>query len=295
MTSLGTLWQFSRPHTVKGSVISVLALCVLCGNHSGSWAPWWLLWVALVSAVACNMFITGINQVTDVSIDRVNKPYLPLAAGSMHVREGYLISTVSLVVALVTAGLGGARFAALIATIALCGALYSLPPIRLKQRHQSAAFSIVLVRGFLINWGFFALFTSQWSLAQVPGWLWSLVIFVVAYSIAIAWVKDIPDAEGDSKARIRTYVMQLGAGKTLKRSAVVVFLGAVLAATICILSPATQQPWAFAAVPVVVATGYGMLALKIQPQNRESIRAFYRWLWRLFYLFYAGMALVSAV
>ena len=33
---------------------------------------------ALVAALHSNVFITGLNQLSDVAIDRVNKPYLPL-------------------------------------------------------------------------------------------------------------------------------------------------------------------------------------------------------------------------
>jgi homogentisate solanesyltransferase len=35
-------------------------------------------------ALLCgNVFIVGINQIYDVGIDRINKPYLPLAAKQM--------------------------------------------------------------------------------------------------------------------------------------------------------------------------------------------------------------------
>ena len=37
--------------------------------------------IALFSALCVNVYIVGINQIFDVEIDRVNKPYLPLASG----------------------------------------------------------------------------------------------------------------------------------------------------------------------------------------------------------------------
>lgn len=34
--------------------------------------------IALVSSLHSNVFITGLNQLSDVAIDKINKPYLPL-------------------------------------------------------------------------------------------------------------------------------------------------------------------------------------------------------------------------
>ncbi len=48
------------------------------------------------------MFITGLNQLTDVEIDRINKPYLPLASGAYTLTTGYLIVGLCLVFALIS-------------------------------------------------------------------------------------------------------------------------------------------------------------------------------------------------
>lgn len=37
----------------------------------------------VVALLCANAFIVGINQIYDVKIDEVNKPYLPIAAGEM--------------------------------------------------------------------------------------------------------------------------------------------------------------------------------------------------------------------
>lgn len=38
---------------------------------------------ALVPALLMNVSIVGLNQLYDVEIDKINKPYLPLASGEM--------------------------------------------------------------------------------------------------------------------------------------------------------------------------------------------------------------------
>lgn len=42
---------------------------------------------ALASALLMNVCIVGLNQLYDVEIDKVNKPYLPLASGEMTMRQ----------------------------------------------------------------------------------------------------------------------------------------------------------------------------------------------------------------
>ncbi len=43
---------------------------------------------ALVPALLMNVCIVGLNQLYDVEIDRVNKPYLPLASGELSEAQG---------------------------------------------------------------------------------------------------------------------------------------------------------------------------------------------------------------
>lgn len=43
---------------------------------------------AMVPALLMNICIVGLNQIFDVPIDRINKPYLPLASGEFTMRMG---------------------------------------------------------------------------------------------------------------------------------------------------------------------------------------------------------------
>ena len=40
-----------------------------------------------------NLYIVGINQLSDIEIDKVNKPYLPLASGELSVKTGILLTS----------------------------------------------------------------------------------------------------------------------------------------------------------------------------------------------------------
>ncbi|XLR30996.1 hypothetical protein S83_058896, partial [Arachis hypogaea] len=46
---------------------------------------------AVVAALFMNIYIVGLNQLSDIEIDRINKPYLPLASGEYSVGTGVTI------------------------------------------------------------------------------------------------------------------------------------------------------------------------------------------------------------
>src|SRR3954449_9199132 len=105
------LWRFSRPHTIIGTTLSVLALYAIAVTRFAGGALdarlFDLVWT-LVAAWCVNIFIVGINQLEDVEIDRINKPFLPIAAGDLSPAAGRRIVAVCAVVPLVLAVTQGA-------------------------------------------------------------------------------------------------------------------------------------------------------------------------------------------
>ncbi|CAM9473443.1 unnamed protein product, partial [Ectocarpus fasciculatus] len=73
---LKTLWEFSRPHTMIGTAVAIPAIGVFAGPPGvlpGRRFFLSMLW-AMVPSLFINVYITGLNQITDVEIDKVNKP-----------------------------------------------------------------------------------------------------------------------------------------------------------------------------------------------------------------------------
>jgi homogentisate phytyltransferase / homogentisate geranylgeranyltransferase len=200
-----TLWQFSRPHTIIGSVFSITALyCIACTGknieqHLG-------LYIAtLIAALGCNVFIVGLNQIVDIKLDEINKPYLPLAAKTLSPKNAFIIIYVSLAIALLVSLATSLFLFLLITIILIIGVAYSVPPLQLKKHHLPAALAITVVRGFLVNVGMFLHFQNQINKNYaIPTYVWCVTIFIMAFSVAIAWFKDLPDTDGDNQYHIKT-------------------------------------------------------------------------------------------
>ncbi len=104
MNPLKILWQFSRPHTIIGSTLSILSIfAIAAGTSPGALIHPFLLPFSLLSAVACNIYITGLNQWSDVEVDKINKPWLPIAAGVLSPNAAFRIVVVCGALALLSA------------------------------------------------------------------------------------------------------------------------------------------------------------------------------------------------
>ena len=141
MKPIITLWKFSRPHTIIGSVISIFTLYyIVCAKQETQSLSY--LAMALGIGINCNVFIVGINQIADVHIDKINKPYLPIPAGLLSIQQAKMIVSIALLISLGLAIYISAYLFAIIALAATIGWAYSMPPFHLKQHHVSAAIAI---------------------------------------------------------------------------------------------------------------------------------------------------------
>ena len=293
---MNALWRFSRPHTVIGTALSVVGIYLVAVDQLpgldfaaglGDAA------LVLVAGLAVNVFIVGINQLEDVDIDRINKPYLPLAAGDMTRRQGQSIVAVAGVVPIALAlTQGGFELAAVVAALAV-GAAYSLPPLRLKRFPAAASLCISGVRSVVVNLGVYGHFAAAFGSGalDIPAPIWALTLFVVPFSFAIAILKDVPDIEGDRRYRVMTFSVRLGAGRVMH-----IGLAALASAYLgmAVLGPLTI----YAADPVVLVAGHlAALALlwhwsrETEVSDRASFTRFYMRVWKLFFLEYALLPL----
>jgi homogentisate phytyltransferase/homogentisate geranylgeranyltransferase len=286
------LWRFSRPHTIIGTTVSVVGLFAISvdaigGGVDAGKAAFHLFWT-LVAAVAVNVYIVGINQITDVEIDRVNKPFLPIAAGELSLERAWLIVAAC---GILPVGLaltqGAAETAAVVAALAI-GTAYSVPPVRLKRFAIAASLCVSGVRSAIVNLGVAAHFTAALGTqgATIPPGVWALTAFVLPFSLAIAILKDVPDAEGDRAHTILTFTVRHG-GRAVMRAGLAILTLAYLG--MALLGPLLVT----GADPVLLAGGHlaALAALWIaarsaDPSDRAGFTRFYMRVWLLFFLEY---------
>lgn len=247
------LWRFTRPHTIIGSAIAIPSIFLLAAPTYQSFFTWRSLAslvYASVPSLFMNLYITGLNQITDVDIDKINvsahvvngsttyssrisniiavdgqKPDLPIAKGDLKYSTACAVVLIALAISMAmsvmhpvfsSSGLQTALWGSF-----LLGTLYSLPPFRMKKHPLLAAFCIVAVRGTIINAGFYshAVSTVFGSVPEISGVLSCLLndwkcglssLFFGVFGIVIALMKDVPDAHGDRIFNIRSFTVRMG-------------------------------------------------------------------------------------
>jgi homogentisate phytyltransferase / homogentisate geranylgeranyltransferase len=239
--------------------------------------------LALVSCLAANIYVVGLNQLTDVAIDRINKPELPLAAGSMSSSTARRIVVAAAALSLITALLAGPYLLTIVIVVLLVGTAYSLPPLRLKSYASWAALSIAATRGLIANVGLLLHYNAVLGITTPTATLVIVGVFFFGFAIVIALYKDLPDLAGDKAHHIQTLTVRLGPARVIR-------IGRRLLSA-CYLLPIGV---ALAGLPQIAALfllishtiiigGFWQRSLAVRPERQADVVALYQLLWRMFY------------
>jgi homogentisate phytyltransferase/homogentisate geranylgeranyltransferase len=280
-SALLVLWRFGRPHTLIGTSLSIAGLYAIAASLGRASNAVDLLWT-LLAGLCVNVFIVGINQLEDVEIDRLNKPWLPIAAGDLSLEAGRRIVVVAAIAPIVMAATQGVAELVAVSVALAIGWAYSSPPLRLKRYPALAAGSITFVRSLVVNLGVWLHVAGT----PVSAGVWALTAVTVPFSFAIAVLKDVPDIEGDRRFGIATFSVRLG-----PRPVLAVGVGALTLAGVgmAIAGPLLLDG---ASAPVLVAghvLGVAVLwrwALRVDASDPVAFAGFYQRVWQLFFCEY---------
>ncbi|KAJ6354716.1 hypothetical protein OIU77_005342 [Salix suchowensis] len=292
---LHSFYQFSRPHTVIGTLIGITLVSLLPVETISDLSPTFFMGPAevqaLVPSVLMNIYVVGLNQLFDVEIDKVNKPYLPLASGDFSMGTGVAIVSASLL----TSFAMGIMFQSpplLSALLISCvlGSVYSieLPLLRWKKQAFLAATCIMVVRAIVVQLAFFV-HMQRFVLGKTMVVTRSLVFataFMCFFSAVIALFKDIPDVDGDRDFGIQSFSVSFGQERVfwICVNMLLILYGAAVA----VGASSTFLP-----SKLITIFGHCTLAFilwfrarLVDLTSKDSITSFYMFIWKLFYAEY---------
>jgi 4-hydroxybenzoate polyprenyltransferase len=265
--------ELGRPFTLIAPALGMASgAATAVGAHPAE--PWqWMLVVypaigALMAAVL-NAGNNALNQIYDLDIDRVNKPKRPLPSGRLSVREAWVFTWVTYVLALVLAWLvmpGGRHdcfwlvLAAVVATF-----IYSAPPLRTKARGIWANITIAIPRGTLLK-------VAGWSAVKPITGLepWYIGLIFGLFLLGASTTKDFADMEGDARGGCRTLPLLYGVRRAawmISPSFVIPFLLIPIGAWTGIL---TGHFWLLQALGAVM-TIYGIYVCYLMLRRPEDL------------------------
>jgi homogentisate phytyltransferase/homogentisate geranylgeranyltransferase len=304
-------WQFTRPHTIIGTLISLSSLFFIAKSVGGSTvsgvilpelSQLSLLAAAIFVCLGANIYIVGLNQITDIDIDKINKKYLPLASGDFSLSTAWIIVGLLEIFALIGSFFLGNYLFGAVALSSLLGTLYSLPPFRLKRFPIVAAAFILIVRGIIVNLVIYSHFEQILNgTARVSHEAIALCVFMLLMAIVIAIYKDIPDTVGDKKYNISTFAIRFGRGKISLLSVGLLASGytAVVALNFFWLTRPNLWILLFGhgiCLSALLWRGFALPADSNEDdETHRAFTGFYQFIWKLFHFEYILFALACVI
>ncbi|KAF9591848.1 hypothetical protein IFM89_008498 [Coptis chinensis] len=91
------LRKFSRPYAILGTALGVASCSLIPLETISEISPRFFFGVlqAALPMMLIHLFTNGINQLFDVEMDKVNKPFLPIASGKMSMKTGVAIVAIA--------------------------------------------------------------------------------------------------------------------------------------------------------------------------------------------------------
>jgi 4-hydroxybenzoate polyprenyltransferase len=207
MSKTAVYVELARPFTLIAPALGFIsgAVTAIGAAPAQPWS-WTAITPALVGSAMAIVFNAGnnaLNQIYDLEIDRVNKGRRPLPSGRLTMAEAWGFTAIAYGITLWLAWLvapGGRHecfwivLAAVVATY-----VYSVPPLRTKQRGMWANITIAIPRGVLLK-------VAGWSAVKTIVGVepWFIGTIFGLFLLGASTTKDFADMEGDRRGGCRT-------------------------------------------------------------------------------------------
>ncbi len=235
---------------------------------------------AAISLAALVGGFNTLNGITDLRIDRINKPGRPIPAGVLSRRTAAIWAVILYAVAFVAGITVSPLFFYILVVSAAVTAAYSLPPIRLRRHFIGANTSGTLLYGILCPLAGWAIFPYN----PIP---LTILPFTGLLTLSLSVTKDLEDIVGDKAYGIMTLPVAIGVKNSAKLTAIgVVMAFGYLAAATFVGLLATQ----FAIILIILPV---MLLLIREVWTRGSDHHIHRGLAKRIFLALIALGIVA--
>ncbi|XP_014492773.1 probable homogentisate phytyltransferase 1, chloroplastic [Vigna radiata var. radiata] len=290
---LYTFSRFTKPYVSIGTAISITSMALLTVEKLSDISLTYFigLFQAIVAATLMCSYVIGLNNLTDVEIDKINKPNRPLASGEYSFETGVILTAACLILSFGIGWIVGSPPLLWALSIHfLLGTAYSidLPLLRWKRIAALAAMCIVVVQGIIFQVAYFL--HMQTYVLKRPTMLPRSVIFATAFMsffcLVLALFKDIPDTEGDEKFGIQSLSVHLGQKRVFW---ICVSLLEMIYGVAILVGATSSRLWS----KMIMVLAHALLASilwyhakSVDLKSNSAIESFYMFIWKLFYAEY---------
>ncbi len=213
MNLLSALFILTRPSNVLIAFITIFVAAELAGGLN----PLKNVILAAVSASFITVGANVINDFYDIAIDRINKPYRPLASGKISKKNAILFFLISYILAWGMAWLINIAMFFIALTVGLLLFFYSY---KLKRTVLWGNLTVSFATAMAFVYGGGAV--NHYEETLFPA------MFAFFFHFGREILKDIQDLEGDYQAGAITFPIKFGIDKSLRLTTLVFILVVIL-------------------------------------------------------------------
>ncbi|PWA97791.1 UbiA prenyltransferase family [Artemisia annua] len=287
--TLDVIYRYSRAYTLKGTILSIISISLLAVQSYKDFTPSFLVGVlqAVIGGCLANLYVAGSNQLSDIHIDKVNKPHLPLPSGELSVESGLRITSVYAILGFCLGwGVESWHLRLCIFLWYAVGTAYSvnLPLLRWKRYPVLVAMCSWSFQGVLFPMLFHL--HAQTCLHRSPLSLSKHAIFVFGimsiHSTVLVIFKDIPDVDGDKIDGIDSFPCKFGPKPVFWTC---IWLLECVYGVAILTGLSSTNIW----VLLIMVFAHSILgfilwrkANLVDLKNNEAIESFYLFIWKLY-------------
>lgn len=250
--------ELGRPFTMLAAfLVGILLAMILNTGILG-------LFMALFFA-AGQGFGQTVNQIADIEIDKINKPYRPLPSGKLTKEEAWAYATLYYVVGLFSASILGVKGLVSYLLLIFFALFYSVEPLRMKT---SGAWLSLLWQA--VSRGLLPPLVAAWIFGTYS--IWPLGVLAFIWVLALQGTKDYNDVLGDLLHNIETLPTRYGISGARKIMSIMVAL--YVAVLVFLIAIDLVPVLLLGQIPVAILAVYG-ISIMSPSENNIGWNAYY--------------------
>lgn len=153
------------------------------------------------------------NQVTDLEVDRINRPKRPIPSGKLTGKEALRFAYLGYAIGLIVAFFISIPFFIITALCLMITTLYSTPPVQLKKRFLISNMTIAFCQSWLFVLAGWVVYSFSNPLEPT---LWFIGMILFIFLIGACGTKDFTEVEGDKRYGMKTLPVLYGNERAAK-------------------------------------------------------------------------------
>ncbi|XP_057745871.1 naringenin 8-dimethylallyltransferase 2, chloroplastic-like isoform X1 [Arachis stenosperma] len=286
-----TIQKFSVFYALIGLLSGILSSSLLAVEKLSDLSPTFFISMLQFMAAYSSMqlYTTGVNQLADIEIDKINKPYRPLASSKISFGGGLAIVAASLFMSFGLALMIGSKpllWGLILIFILMTAYSVNLPFLRWKKSTILTLLSgvpTILTAYNLAPYLHMKTFVLKKPFIFTRSLAFTTVVMTFFY-VVISLFKDIPDIEGDKKEGLQTLSIRLGPKRVFWLCISLLEMTYGIAIIMGLTSPFLWSKIFTVMAHAINAWILWFRANSVDLKSKEDFQSFYMFIFKLLYL-----------